>query len=127
MVGAIVGGVEGYESGKLQGQCGWDLAISAGLGALAGAAVGALDPTEGVLTAGRIVAIGAIAGGVGDLAGQLYGNGFSISNVGPFELAGATLGGAASTGFGMWGAAVASTELGGLAVGTAAGVGPATY
>jgi RHS repeat-associated protein len=126
-IGAVVGGIEGYEAARLQGQCGWDAAISAGIGAVLGGAVGALDPTEGVLTVSRITLIGGIAGGLGDIAGQLISNGGNIDDLGPNEIIGATVGGAAATGLGFWGAGAASSELGGLLLGSWAGAGLGTF
>ncbi len=126
-IGLVVGGIEGYEAARLQGQCGLDAAIGAALGALGGGLVGLLDPTEGVLSIGEIAVIGGEAGAVGDIAGQLYSNGGDISDLGPFEVAGAGLGGAASTALGLWGAGAASSELGGAALGSLAGSGPGLF
>ena len=126
-IGLIIGGLEGYEAARLQGQCGWDAAISAGLGALGGLGVGLLDPSEGVLSFGEIVTIGGEAGAAGDILGQLWGNGWNFDDLGPFEIAGAALGGAGATALGLWGAGAASTEVGGAALGSWAGAGPGLY
>jgi len=127
-VGAAVGGFEGYEAAKLQGQSGCDLVRAAFLGAVAGGVVGLFDPTEGV---GRLVLIGAAAGGIGDAAGQLYSNGGRLNQLGPFEIAFSTLGGAASTYLGAEGTleyqAAGASELSQNLFGSALGAGPAIY
>src|SRR5208283_3528407 len=89
-VGLVVGGVEGAIGAELQGGSTSQIITSALIGAAAGAALGAIDPTEGALT------VGGIAGVLGDLTGQLIpqlGRPCKSLNLG--ELAGAGLGGAA--------------------------------
>lgn len=97
-VGVVVGGVEGAVGAELQGGSVSEIITSALIGAATGAALGALDPTEGALTIGELAAIGGGAGALGDLAGQLIpqlGNPCEPPSVDLGELAGAGLGGAA--------------------------------
>lgn len=121
VIGAFVGGAEAYAAAQLQGQCGKDAWAAAAIGAAFGAFIGAMDPSEGV---GTLAVVGALAGGYGDLAGQLISNGGDFSNLGPNEIAGATLGGAAAGALGSLGPIGATSELGQAALGSAAGVGP---
>jgi len=126
-IGAVVGAVEGFRAAQLQGACGSDLWKSALIGGALGFGIGALDPSEGVLTFGEIVAIGGVAGAAGDIGGQLWSNGGDFTDLGPFEIAGAGLGGAGATAMGLWSAGAASTELGGALAGSWAGAGSGLY
>ncbi|MGB8414048.1 MAG: RHS repeat-associated core domain-containing protein [Candidatus Binatus sp.] len=123
LIGAFVGGVEAYEAAKLQGQCENDALKAAAIGAAFGALIGALDPSEGVAT---LALVGALAGGYGDIFGQLISNGWDFSDLGPLEIAGATLGGAAGGALGSLAPLGATGELGQAALGAAAGSGPST-
>ena len=74
IIGGIVGGIEGGMGARLQGGSTSDIVVSSVLGGLLGAGVGALDPTEGVLTMETISTIGGGAAVVGDMTGQIISN-----------------------------------------------------
>lgn len=94
----------------LQGGSWSDIAIASATGGLLGAAIGTLDPSLGV---GTLAIIGGVAGGVGDIAGQLIANRDKpCKSINWWESAGAVAGGAISGG--------GAVALGGL--GTAAGL-----
>jgi RHS repeat-associated protein len=120
-IGALVGGGEAYASAKLQGLCETDALKAAAIGAAFGALIGAIDPTEGI---GTLTAVGALAGGYGDLVGQLAGNGGDFSNLGPIEIGGATVGGGLAGALGSLGPIGATGELGQAVLGSWAGLGP---
>ena len=113
VVGAAIGGFEAYKSAQLQGLCGKNLWESVAVGAFFGGLVGAADPSDGLA---MLAAEGALAGGYGDLIGQLFGNGFDLSSVGPSEIAGATVGGAVAGALGSMGAGAAADTLASLGV-----------
>ena len=131
-IGVVVGGLYGGLSGALgsyaQGGNWRDVAVGGLIGAGTGAAIGALDPSEGV---GTIALIGGLAGAAGDVAGQLVGTGGNFSNINWYETAGAGIGAALGgylggdvalslleVGYGEWTANI----VGGLA-----GLIPSTY
>jgi RHS repeat-associated protein len=88
-IGAVAGGVTAY----LEGGDGYAIAYAAGVGGLAGAVAGL------TLGAASTMAVGAIAGGVGNAAGQEYSKG----SIDPAEVGLSALAGA---GGGLWGSAL---------------------
>lgn len=74
-IGAVSGGIAGYYGALAQGGTLKQAALGALAGATVGGLIGAADPTEGLVSANEIVlaagAIGAVAGGAGDIVGQV--------------------------------------------------------
>ena len=74
-IGAVSGGIAGYYGALAQGGTLKQAALGAVAGAAVGGLIGAADPTEGLVSANEIVlaagAIGAVAGGAGDIVGQV--------------------------------------------------------
>lgn len=100
VVGGIVGGMSGFLGAKAAGASTGEVLIGAGFGALTGVAVGALDPTGGILTVSAVTesaALSGLAGGLGNLAGQIAAN--KLNNKTAFECinAGSVLGSAAGS------------------------------
>jgi hypothetical protein len=111
-IGATVGFIAGAYYGGL-GAAGtpgatWkSIVAGAGVGGVVGAGVGALDPSLGVYT---LAVVGGVAGGAGDIAGQLivnYANGRPLGDINYGSTAGAVIGGAIG--------GAGGTVLGGLA------------
>jgi len=127
IVGGVVGGVEGGLGAYLQGGSTTDIIVSTVVGAGFGAALGAIDPTEGVATVAEIGSLGAEAGIAGDLFGQLFANRgrrCKTLNIGETIFAG--IGGWAGGIAGALPAVVASSELGQALLGSAASAIPST-
>jgi len=123
LVGAGVGALSGI-AGALAQEGTWaDVAIAGAVGLAAGALVGAVDPTEGVLT--TMAVMGAIGGG-SNAFGQIItnvrnkGNPFADFSVGSFigSTLGSTIGGlqarVVTTGLATLGASQSVSALGGL-------------
>jgi len=108
LIGTTVGFVAGAYYGALgaafaPGASFKSIVAGAGIGGLAGAAIGFLDPSIGI---GTLALIGAGAGGVGDVVGQVvtnYASGNPLWNINYGSTAGAIAGGALS---GVGGAAL---------------------
>ncbi len=119
VVGGVVGGVQGAIGARLQGGSTSDIIKSAVIGAVGGAALGAIDPTEGALTVGELAAIGGGAGLLGDVAGQLIANrGRPCKSLNIGEAAGAGIGGALGGAIGAQ-TAIAAAGLGASELGQA--------
>ena len=98
VVGAVIGGISGGMGARLQGGSTSDVFFGTVAGALGGALVGAIDPSEGLLTT---AALGGLAGLQGDIFGQAFGNRTrkcKSFNLG--EAIGAGIGGATGAGMG---------------------------
>ena len=122
VIGIIVGGIIGAASGAAGAASrggGWgNIAIEGGIGALVGAGIGAIDPSEGILGASLI---GAAVSGLGDAAAQIAETANEpcpTINVG--ETIGAMAGGALGGAFGGVGGALGGDV--GATIGTVVGV-----
>jgi RHS repeat-associated protein len=131
LVGGVVGGIEGAYGAHLQGGSTSDVIWSGLIGAAGGAAVGLIDPTEGVATVGEIALVGGGAGLVGDIVGQGIANrGKPCKDFNIGEAAGAAAAGAAGGAMGATMAVGASTvgagELGQSLIGAGISAAPST-
>ena len=115
----MVGGAEGAIGAGLQGGSTSEIIASAFFGAIGGATLGFLDPTEGAITVGELAGIGGGAGLLGDLAGQAVANrGRPCKSLNIGEAVGAGIGGALGGAIGAQ-AAIAAAGLGASELGQA--------
>jgi len=119
-VGAVAGGIFGGIGAYVQGGSASDIALAVLYGAGSGALIGAIDPSLGVAT---LAVIGATAGGVGDVLGQVVAGGGTAckpikwgSTIG--AIAGGAIGGTGAL-FADIGMAAGATELQATAASTA--------
>jgi RHS repeat-associated protein len=97
VVGGFFGGISGAAGAYAQGGSLGDAVVAGLFGAATGAAIGLLDPSEGI---GTIALISGASGAVGDIIGQLYSNGGNFNRLDPYEIAGAGVGSAIGGGLG---------------------------
>jgi hypothetical protein len=124
-------GIEGGYGAHLHGGSTSDIVWSSIIGAVGGAAVGLLDPTEGVATVGEIALVGGGAGLLGDIVGQGIANrGKPCKEFNVGEAIGAaaagTAGGAMGATTALGAAQVGAGELGQSLMGAGISVGPST-
>lgn len=135
----FIGATVGFVAGTIYGGIGAAIApgasltsilAGAGAGGVVGFGVGLVDPSLGV---GTLAVIGGVAGGAGDIAGQVVTNalaGNPLGNINYGSTAGAVIGGAiggaGGTVLGGLAAKVGISELAGTAMGASISSGPGT-